>query len=265
MCNIAGYLGDKPAAPILLEMLRRQQYFDGDMCTGIALMHEGKLTCRKVVGDVDALIRETDVLSLPGTVGIAHTRPSRALVPPHPHLSPDGRVATVTNGTTPRSKYWPRWDEAVDLLDRNGYDLEETENPDGKSPKLSRNGGFVGTGLARNYLLDYYVKQGKTPAQALALTCWHMFNENVTVMLTEHAPDAVFVLRSTRPMTAVTRGGETYLATTRFGLPDGLGEEAFDLPLHRACTATRQGVTVTAERMDTEPVSEMTPYTLSAF
>ena len=29
MCNIAGYAGERRAAPILLEMLRRQQHFDG--------------------------------------------------------------------------------------------------------------------------------------------------------------------------------------------------------------------------------------------
>ena len=75
MCNIAGYAGHQQAAPILLEMLRRQQPYDGDMSTGIAVIHEGKLHFRRIVGDVDTLIRETDVLSLPGTVGIAHTRP----------------------------------------------------------------------------------------------------------------------------------------------------------------------------------------------
>ncbi|MBO5652898.1 MAG: glutamine--fructose-6-phosphate aminotransferase, partial [Clostridia bacterium] len=67
MCNIAGYAGKRRAAPILLEMLRRQQAFDGDMSTGIATVHEGKLYCRKIVGDVDKLIAETDVLDLPGT------------------------------------------------------------------------------------------------------------------------------------------------------------------------------------------------------
>ena len=77
MCNIAGYLGEKNAAPILLEMLRRQAPFDGDMSTGIATVHEGKLYYRKIVGDVDRLIRETDVLSLPGTVGHRSHPPRR--------------------------------------------------------------------------------------------------------------------------------------------------------------------------------------------
>ena len=50
MCNIAGYSGSKQAAPILLEMLRKQQAYDGDVCTGVATIHEGKLHYRKIVG-----------------------------------------------------------------------------------------------------------------------------------------------------------------------------------------------------------------------
>ena len=29
MCNIAGYIGNKQAAPILIDLLRRQQHYDG--------------------------------------------------------------------------------------------------------------------------------------------------------------------------------------------------------------------------------------------
>ena len=41
MCNIAGYAGKENAAPKLLEMLRRQQAFDGGACTGIATIYGG--------------------------------------------------------------------------------------------------------------------------------------------------------------------------------------------------------------------------------
>ena len=75
MCNIAGYAGGRPAAPILLEILRRQEPFDGNMSTGVATSHEGKLHYRKMVGSGADLIKNTDVLDLPGTIGIAHSRP----------------------------------------------------------------------------------------------------------------------------------------------------------------------------------------------
>ena len=42
MCNIAGYVGSKQAAPVLLEMLKKQEGFDSGFYTGIATIHEGK-------------------------------------------------------------------------------------------------------------------------------------------------------------------------------------------------------------------------------
>ena len=55
MCNIAGYIGDESAAPILLEMTERQQGFAGGYSTGIATICDGELYSAKVVGDVSTL------------------------------------------------------------------------------------------------------------------------------------------------------------------------------------------------------------------
>ena len=49
MCNIAGYTGSRRAAPILLEMIKKQEYIDGSLSTGIATIHEGKLYTAKVL------------------------------------------------------------------------------------------------------------------------------------------------------------------------------------------------------------------------
>ena len=43
MCNIAGYVGSRPAAPILLDMMRKQEGFAGGYFSGIATIHDGKL------------------------------------------------------------------------------------------------------------------------------------------------------------------------------------------------------------------------------
>ena len=270
MCNIAGYAGNQQAAPILLEMLRRQQPYDGDMSTGIATIHEGKLHYRKFVGDVDALIRETDALSLPGTIGIAHTRPGGKTdeVPMHPNISRNGRMAVVTNGTTPETQYSPNWSDAVNMLDADGYRfVHESKEPatvhnlSTPHPVLARNGHMVSPAEARGYLVEYYMERGKTITEALVLASTHMYSDNATVLLSETDPDAIFALRTTRSLVANVENGETYMATTRFGMPDGMGDKAFDLPLFNACKLTRNGITVTGDRMDMEPVSENSPAT----
>ena len=74
MCNIAGYVGIRPAAPILIEMIRRQEGLAGGYYTGLATIHEGRIHYVKLTGDVDRLLAETDALSLPGTIGIIHSR-----------------------------------------------------------------------------------------------------------------------------------------------------------------------------------------------
>ena len=43
MCNIAGYVGEKRAAPILIEMMKKQEGFAGGYYTGIATIHKGKI------------------------------------------------------------------------------------------------------------------------------------------------------------------------------------------------------------------------------
>src|SRR5699024_10852738 len=75
MCVIAGYIGNKQAAPILLGMLRREEGFAGAFFSGIATVDKGKLYYDKVVGYSENLIKETDALKFPGTIGIAHGRP----------------------------------------------------------------------------------------------------------------------------------------------------------------------------------------------
>ena len=105
MCNIAGYVGNgkKEAAPILLEMLRAQEGYAGGYYTGIATIHEGKMYYAKLTGDVQRLIDETDAASLPGSIGIIHSRSKSGGSDEwaHPFVgSRDGeaKIAYVANG-----------------------------------------------------------------------------------------------------------------------------------------------------------------------
>ena len=107
MCNIAGYAGTKPAAPILIEMMKKQEGRLGGYYTGIATVHEGKIYYAKLTGDVDRLVALTNALSLPGTVGIIHSRSKSGggdkWAHPFVGRSPDGsepKIAYVANGAS---------------------------------------------------------------------------------------------------------------------------------------------------------------------
>ncbi|MBR3837027.1 MAG: hypothetical protein IKJ74_02680 [Clostridia bacterium] len=263
MCNIAGYNGTKNAAPILLEMLRRQEPYDGGMSTGVATIHQGKLHYRKIVGDVETLIRETDVLSLPGTIGIAHTRPfgTKGTLPMHPNFNMEETMALVTNGTTPKNPYESRWNEAVDMLVEKGYVFKQKSVPTKKrAPLTSRDGMLVAAPEARVFLADYYIKEGKTPEEALALACAHMYSDNVSVMIGESFPDRICLARTTRPMVAKLAEDGVYIATCRFAFPAELSDlDGEDLPLHHSVSVYRDGFFVHREKMNVEPVCPVTP------
>ncbi|WP_116041510.1 glutamine--fructose-6-phosphate transaminase (isomerizing) [Amycolatopsis palatopharyngis] len=100
MCGIVGYLGSRPAGPILLEGLHRLEYRGYDSA-GIAVVHRGRLKVTKAAVRVDEL-RELVGKGTESPVGIAHTRwathgePTDANA--HPHVDASGRIAVVHNG-----------------------------------------------------------------------------------------------------------------------------------------------------------------------
>ena len=81
-------------------MTKRQQGFAGGYSTGIATICKGELHSVKVIGDVSTLIAETAAASLPGNVGIIHSR-SRGgggVGWAHPFVDGAKRMAYLANG-----------------------------------------------------------------------------------------------------------------------------------------------------------------------
>ncbi len=99
MCGIIGILGKEPAAPRLVESLRRLEYRGYDSA-GVATLENGVLTRRRAGGKLAALESRLADAPLFGTCGIGHTRWATHGKPiernAHPHAT--ARVAAVHNG-----------------------------------------------------------------------------------------------------------------------------------------------------------------------
>lgn len=102
MCGIVGFTGLKPAAPILLDGLKRLEYRGYDSA-GIAVFKDNHITVKKAQGKLETLCKLIDDgKGFDSTIGIGHTRwathgkPSD--VNAHPHISNDGNFAIVHNG-----------------------------------------------------------------------------------------------------------------------------------------------------------------------
>ncbi len=99
MCGIVGVIGIEPAAPLLLEALRRLEYRGYDSA-GIATLVGGGIARRRAPGKLVNLAAVLEQEPLPGVVGIGHTRWATHGAPTqrnaHPHGTP--RVSVVHNG-----------------------------------------------------------------------------------------------------------------------------------------------------------------------
>jgi glucosamine--fructose-6-phosphate aminotransferase (isomerizing) len=99
MCGIVGVLGNSPAAPRLVEALKRLEYRGYDSA-GVATLQDGELVRVRAEGKLRNLEAKLNAHPLQGTVGIGHTRWATHGRPTennaHPHAS--DRLAVVHNG-----------------------------------------------------------------------------------------------------------------------------------------------------------------------
>ncbi|MCL6581406.1 MAG: glutamine--fructose-6-phosphate transaminase (isomerizing) [Firmicutes bacterium] len=102
MCGIVGYIGRRPALPVVLDGLRRLEYRGYDSA-GVAVTGNGKVGVTKTVGRITDLVEKLSRGPAPeSTVGIGHTRWATHGRPSdhnaHPHTDCSGTLAVVHNG-----------------------------------------------------------------------------------------------------------------------------------------------------------------------
>ena len=99
MCGIIGIIGSEPAAPQLVDALKRLEYRGYDSA-GVATLENGALTRRRAEGKLRNLEQKLAREPLAGAIGIGHTRWATHGKPnetnAHPHAT--DAVAVVHNG-----------------------------------------------------------------------------------------------------------------------------------------------------------------------
>src|SRR3546814_16607563 len=87
MCGIVGFIGSRPAVPVLMEGLRRLEYRGYDSA-GVATLTNGSISRRRAVGKVASLQELMDREPLEGTIGIVHPPWGPHGRPPAPKAQP---------------------------------------------------------------------------------------------------------------------------------------------------------------------------------
>ncbi len=196
MCGIVGYVGDRQAAPILLDGLSKLEYRGYDSA-GLAVRNGAAVAeVVKAKGRLKALAEKTnDGKTLLGDCGIGHTRwathgePSE--VNAHPHCSDDGNVVGVHNGII------ENYQELKDKLTRKGYQFYSSTD----------------TEVAIKLIDYYYKKYVGTPVDALNHAMIRIRGSYALAVMFKDYPEEIYVARKDSPMILGMGEGESYLAS----------------------------------------------------
>ena len=274
MCVIAGYSGNRRAAPILIDMIRKIERFDGGAPTGIVTIHEGKLYVAKALGDVDMLIKMTNAMDLPGTTGLIHSRPGDDLMSTcQPYLDDSGRYAQVSNGTssgTGNEAFFAEMRSVMDALYDKGIVSPNSRDKlwelgysklaytkDGKPFYPICNPFSLGIGDAVKDTPPEELKE----ALARETKAMHerLPTDQITLGVHASLPDTITVCTVTRPMSVLEAEGETYLASCAIAFPEDVEGKVTHLPQCSLSQVTPEGLQMLATSLEgvrVEPVTE---------
>ena len=265
MCVIAGYTGAKRAAPILVDMIKKMEYFDGGYATGIATIHEGKLYYAKAKGDVDMLLKMTDALDLPGTTGLIHSRPGFDFFnTTFPYVDDAGEYALMGNGmvrATNTEEFYAEMRTVMDeLFDRGivapnrkddlfgmGYSkLAYTKDGKPFYPPYSVHVLSVG-----DKVKDTPPEKMKSEvAAAVKETHERIPTDNITLTMHARLPDTITVCPITRPMSVLEADGECYLASCAISFPEDIKGKITHLPPCSLSQVTSQGLEILYDKLN---------------
>ncbi len=178
MCGIVGYIGEKEAADVLLDGLKKLEYRGYDS-SGLAVVKDGKVALRRAVGKLDKLTNEVKKRPLEGRIGIGHTRwathgrPSEANA--HPHM--EGGVAVVHNG-----------------IIENYLALKEELSEEGAKFKSETDTEII------SHLIHREIKRGKTLVEAVRETVKYIKGTFAMAAVSEHEPDKIVAARMECPL-----------------------------------------------------------------
>ena len=179
MCGIVGYVGEKQAAPILLDGLSKLEYRGYDSA-GIAVYDGTEIQTEKSKGRLKVLSELThDGQTMPGTIGIGHTRwathgePSD--VNAHPHYNKNKNIVVVHNGII------ENYLKLKQKLEKKGYEfVSETDTE------------------VLAHLLDYYY-QGN-PLQAITKVMHRVEGSYALGIMFQDHPDELYAVRKDSPL-----------------------------------------------------------------
>lgn len=199
MCGITGYIGNRPAIETAIMNLKRLEYRGYDS-SGVAFPSLGQVQIIRAVGKIRNLEPLLPELNTDINVAIAHTRwathgrPSEENA--HPHKDCSGRLALVHNGIIENYAELRR-----ELISEGHEFTSETDTE------------------VLAHLIEQYCIEGGTcgtaegTAEAIRQALQQVRGSYAIAVISQDAPDTVFVARKDSPLIVGLGEGENFIAS----------------------------------------------------
>ena len=192
MCGIVGYIGEKQAAPILLDGLSKLEYRGYDSA-GIAVFDGEAIHMTKSTGRLKVLEDLTHGGALLyGTAGIGHTRwathgePTDANA--HPQINKDGSIAVVHNGII------ENYIKLKKKLEKKGYEFRSQTDTE-----------------VIAHMLDYYYTGD--PIETIAKIMHRMEGSYALGIMFQDHPGEIYAVRKDSPLIVAESDQGNFMAS----------------------------------------------------
>ncbi|WP_018995624.1 glutamine--fructose-6-phosphate transaminase (isomerizing) [Hirschia maritima] len=230
MCGIIGILGNEPAAPRVIEALKRLEYRGYDSA-GVVTLDNGELYRARAPGKLFNLEATMKDVQTPGNTGIGHTRWATHGAPnetnAHPHVA--GRVAIVHNG-----------------IIENFRELREEAEGKGRSFSTETDSETIA------HLVEIELDAGNTPFEAVKTTIAKLRGAFGIAILIKGEEDLMFGARQGSPLIVGVGEDETFIGSDAFAVAPFTNKVIY-LKEGEWCALTRHSVNVFNENGEQVP------------
>ena len=209
MCQLAAYVGDRPIAPLLLKSLELQEPIFGAQATGLGVINESGLHTEKDFGHVKRVMKTTEISSLQGTAGIAHSRYNRTARDDlryntkemaHPFLNDDKTLALMHNGGI--KNYKEHWDRLKDTHVFRSHSTEVDAITDSE---------------VAVHMLNDYMKAGSTMEEGLRKVASEYTGSFLFGCIIEGDKDTVWIANWHQPCVVAIGEDESMFCSSHIG------------------------------------------------
>ena len=196
MCGIIGLVSDKEVSPTLLEGLKRLEYRGYDS-SGIATVNNNKIERVRSKGNLSYLEEKLLNTSLPGNIGIGHTRWATHGTPEeknaHPHIT--DKVAVVHNGIIENNN------QLRNQLIESGVEFSSDTDTE-----------VVG------HIITSYLKSGLNSYDSIRATMNDIKETYALGVLVANDPSKLYAVRGGSPLAIGSSDSENYIGSDTYSL-----------------------------------------------